>query len=98
MTKDIELLNDYDLRFEQGDFASNQSGDQHAALILFSRPGEWKQNPWLGADYLRFLNDDEGAESIIARLQQQLNLDGATVEEIIFDGNDLLSVKGNYDD
>lgn len=96
MTTDVLLDDAHDLSIEQGDFVVGPSGNQHAGLIVYARPGWWKQHPWLGADYLSVLNDEENPSAFRARLQKNLELDGARVENLIMNGTEL-KVKGNYD-
>lgn len=49
-------LQDYDLETENGDFKISDSQSQNVELILYSKQGEWKQNPAVGCDILKAKN------------------------------------------
>ncbi len=75
------VLEDYDARISSGDFAVADSQSQNVELILYSKQGEWKQNPAVGCDILiakngvidRFLDRE---------IRVQLNADGFQIEQL----------------
>lgn len=92
--KDLQLDQEGDLLFENGDFSISDSEAQHIELILQSSQGQWKESPEMGANLHkaqsgvidRFLNRD---------IRVQLEADGVEINDLIITEKGI-EVIGNY--
>lgn len=73
--RDILLLDDGDLAILNGDFVTGYSDQQHIALILQTAPGNWKQNPFLGANLQNDLVGPFSPQDIQAQITLGLQVD-----------------------
>jgi hypothetical protein len=79
---DILLNDDFDLDFQGGDVVVGEGTRQSQALILLSEPGEWRENPPVGAGIRNLVLDDAPTAAITSEIQAQLEADGQMVEFI----------------
>lgn len=96
MTVDIALKDDGAPKIAQGDWVVEPSAEQQVNLLLVSVPGNWKQFPFVGIDYLRALNEETSNEALRQRIQNQIELDGGKVDKIEL-GADGAEITGRYD-
>ncbi len=74
--KDLLLdITDFDLLIENGDFRLGDSLYQETKLIMETAPGQWRDNPIIGLDLERWINDEMDINAIKTALKQQLKLD-----------------------
>lgn len=79
------LTNDSgDLACVNGDFEVGESSVQHIEDILISSPGEYKQNPLIGASIRQALNGSLDGD-LKRMIQINLERDGFTVNSILQD-------------
>ena len=83
MRTDILLDDDFDLMFENGDFATGSSAQQEVEQIGLSHPGEWKQFPIVGLGLTNYLKKVAGRPPLVGNVtklirdyRKQLNMDG----------------------
>lgn len=98
---DILLDETFDLIIEKeatdkGDFLIKESTKQHQALILMANKGEFKQNPLVGVGVSLYLEDDR-LGAMKSELQQQLYLDGMTVDELRIFNDGRIFINAGYE-
>lgn len=98
---DILLDETFDLIIEKeatdkGDFLIEESTKQHQALILMANKGEFKQNPLVGVGVSLYLEDDR-LGAMKSELQQQLYLDGMTVDELRIFNDGRIFINAGYE-
>lgn len=98
---DILLDETFDLIIEKeatdkGDFLIEESTKQHQALILMANKGEFKQSPLVGVGVSLYLEDDR-LGAMKSELQQQLSLDGMTVDELRIFNDGRIFINASYE-
>jgi hypothetical protein len=78
---DIEVDEEGDLLFRNGDFNTAVANDEHVKAILYSEEGDWKQFPNLGIGIQKYLNG-ELPNNITSTIKSQLQLDNFAVDSI----------------
>lgn len=94
---DVLLGQDGDLEFENGDFKTGFSDNQHQEHILRAHKGEYKENPEVGVGVADMLNDDAYDEMMI-EMKKQLQYDGMRIRNIRFQEDGKLIIDGKYPD
>jgi hypothetical protein len=82
---DIMCGSDGDLAVENGDFAIDQSNEQHNEHIMISNFGDWKQWLMVGFNILRFFKgtDEGNAEKFERDLRVQIeDIDGRKLQTV----------------
>lgn len=82
------LLEDYDLKITEGDFATGESTAQHIELLLLSAPGWWRYAPLSGFALNSYLKEE--ALPSLNDLQEALEGDGLYVKKLTADLNGLI--------
>ena len=83
MAKDILLDDTYNLQIQDGDFVIGDSQGQEVEQILMSAPGQWRQNPTIGFNIVRFAKAPSSeSERFVKELVKHLQLDGKQDIEI----------------
>lgn len=89
------LLNDYDLKDENGDLVIGNSKNQSIEMLMLSPQSEWKEHPEAGADIRRAQNgviDQLLERNIRVQLEaDKFNLDKLTINENGF------QISGDYE-
>jgi len=98
---DILLDETFDLIIEEdtpgkGDFLIDESTKQHQALILLANKGEFRQSPLVGVGVSLYLEDDR-LGAMKSELQQQLYLDGMTVDELRIFNDGRVFIDASYE-
>lgn len=75
------LLNNYDLSFENGDFATGNSDVQHEHLLLINDKGDFKETPTACVGVERWLKDDD-AIGLLGEIKKEYERDGMKVNKI----------------
>ena len=83
------LLDNRDLKFQNGDFAVGNSLLQDGDLILASAPGHWKQYPAIGVDLENKLNDEVSFNDIKREYKQHLKYDEKKLTDFKFENGKL---------
>lgn len=78
-----------DLLFTDGDFTVGYSDDQHQVDLIQSTKGSWKQYPLCGVGIINYLNASGAVMQLKKEITTQLTIDGYTVNEIVFENNDV---------
>ena len=86
MTTDILMDERGDLADRGGDFLIDKSNCQHIEDILIACPGEYKQNPMIGAAIRNALNGSLDG-SLKRSIRINLERDGFTVNSILQDSD-----------
>lgn len=82
--QDYLLDDDFDLApAKNGDFAIGDSDEQHIQLILFSKPGDWRQYLRLGVFIHQYLKAPESVRIGFERnMRVQLKSDNYNVQQL----------------
>lgn len=91
--KDI-LFND-DIITKNGDFALEESDNQHVKHILLATKGEYKASPELGVGIELMLNTEEPMQFLIDA-KKNLEYDGMKVNNISFTETGTINVDAKY--
>lgn len=78
---DILLDGNEDMLIQGGDFGTGEVTGQNQKELLWTGPGEWKQNPMVGVDVLSF-EDDENNGDLQREIVQQFMNDGMEVRNL----------------
>jgi hypothetical protein len=81
MAKDFLTDNDGNLLIKNGDFVIGDSEQQEVAEILESHPGEWKEDPIIGAALTRMIKTKYDAGRMSSEIKKQLARDGKDYED-----------------
>ena len=92
---DLLLDNTGDLKFENGDFATGFSDNQHQQHILLANKGEFKEFPEIGVGIVQMLADDEYTDVLI-EAKKNLQYDGMKINNIKFEQDGKLNIYGSY--
>jgi hypothetical protein len=79
---DFLLDTNDDLRIENGDFVIGNSLDQEVGMILKTNPGEWKEDPIMGAGLIRKLKGNIIDQEIEQIIRLQLGRDDKNYDDI----------------
>lgn len=93
--RDILTDDQDDLAFDNGDLAVGFSDYQHQKDLLRSSKGEWKQHPEIGVGIIQMLGDDQYGE-ILIEAKKNLQYDGMTIRNILFEDHQKLTIDGHY--
>lgn len=90
MAVDVLLNESNNVLIEGGDLVVSESSEQHITHILLAELGSIRFTPFIGASIRSLINDDDvNAVSFKQELRKQLELDGATVSSIKYDGENI---------
>jgi hypothetical protein len=92
---DFLLDENGDLKFDNGDFATGYSDEQHQQNIMLANKGEFKESPELGVGLVAMLGDDLYTEFLI-EAKKNLQYDGMTINNIKFMEDGKIEVYGAY--
>jgi NurA-like 5'-3' nuclease len=97
---DIGFNDEGEFLVENGDFKIIDSNTAHAKSITQATKGDWKMNPEIGCDLLKYLNGSGSNESTILYqiIRKQLENDGFKVQDLTVEhdlSTDKLSIKTN---
>lgn len=98
MLRDILLTDAGDVDFTADDLivtATERTTCQHKRDILMAAPGDFKENPTLGADAATYIQDE--AAPFLRNVRKQMQADGMAVTQVAFDGTDTLIIEGGYE-
>ncbi|MDC9722360.1 MAG: hypothetical protein PSN34_06255 [Urechidicola sp.] len=70
------LLEDNDIKIENGDFAIGQSDQQNVEQIFIASPGEFKEFPLVGFAAVKYLKGVANKSAFKRNLKVQLQNDG----------------------
>lgn len=88
--KDIlQSIDDGDLEFSNGDFKVGLSDNQHQVDIIQSTKGSWKQYPLCGVGIVNYKNSSGATLILKQEITTQLTTDGYSVNDIIFETNEV---------
>lgn len=78
MAQDIilDLDNDGDLLFENGDFKVANSDQQHVILLVNTVPGSWKRYPLVGVGIIYYSASANQSRTLRSLINKQLEADG----------------------
>jgi len=93
---DIKLDPDFDLLTENGDFAVMESTRQHQQCLIIAEPGDYKQNPTMGAGAYTFTNDDETLENLKKSIQKTFEQDGMVISHLKINTKGDIDCVANY--
>lgn len=93
---DITLDADFDLMIKDGDFVNAESTKQHQECLLIAGPGDYEQNPLLGAAVFTFINDDEPVENIKKAIQKTFEADGMKISHLSINGSKNIDITASY--
>ena len=88
MAHDIGLDNDLDLKIADGDLVITESVMQEVALIISAPQGEFKNEPFIGADLPKHIRTGATRETIRREVTFQLQLDEKDYDDV----KDLLKI------
>jgi hypothetical protein len=80
---DIKQTDDGDLDLTSGDIEWVEPTGQHQRDILVAAPGDYKENPPMGVDSVRYILDVDPAE-YLRRIRKQLSADGQKVRALSY--------------
>lgn len=78
MNGDI-ILDNLDLSIANGDLVTGDALLQRQQLIVGTGKNDWKQNPDIGVDPERYL-DDESDTALFSEIREQFRMDGMTAK------------------
>lgn len=78
-----------DYAWKNGDFKIDFSDEQHQTDIIQSTVGSWKQYPLCGVGIVNYLNSSGSALVLKKEITTQLEINGYTVNEIVFESNNI---------
>ncbi len=81
---------------DKGDFQLAESTKQHQALLLLANKGEFRQSPLVGVGVNLYLEDDR-LGAMKSELQQQLFLDGMTVDQLRIFNDGQVFIDASYE-
>jgi len=84
----LNIDDEYQLQFFDGDFVIDNSDSQNIRLNLVSAKGEWKQNPLIGANISKYLHMSQARSQYKKNITDALKIDNYKVKNISieFDG------------
>jgi len=82
--KDFDIK-DNDLVFENGDFATAESDQQHIADTINAYPSWWKQYPTDGVGIMLYQNSSLGLQKLSRKLKIELEKDGYKVNNPVIE-------------
>lgn len=85
---DILLDTNNSPAFDQGDWATGYSDEQHKLLLLLTAQGEWKESPDVGVGPFRFL-EGENPQALLREVRQQFTADGMEVKNLNYENGQL---------
>ncbi|WP_264521208.1 hypothetical protein [Flavobacterium sp. N1994] len=88
MAKDLLLDADLDILIEAGDFVIGESTVQEVALILCSNQGDWKNEPLIGANLIKYIRTGAKPADIKRVVTFQMEQDAKDYDDI----KDLLKI------
>lgn len=94
------LSKDFDIYFENGDLACGESSQQHVEDILVSRPGDFKNAPWIGVAIQDLLNAPTSPlilERLNKEIRLQLESDSAKVKTVSTVDITNIQIEARYD-
>ncbi len=91
--KDI-IIEDFDLEFNNGDFAVGESKSQSVEMLLISEQGEWKEHPEAGCGIASVKNGVID-RFLDRRIRVQLEADGFGVGKLAITEQGI-ELNGNY--
>ena len=95
---DILTSDDGELAFEGGDLKVGESTLQHQEDLMLAGKGSYKQYPTIGVSAIDFLQENElEGDGLAARIQEQLQKDGMTVEDIVIESLGNIQVSAYYE-
>jgi len=93
---DIRIDQQFDLVFEDGDFALGDSTEQNQMLILLSVPGEFKQFPTIGVGLEDYLNDERPG-NLMESIRKNFLLDGMHLKRFTITEKGELDIDAAYE-
>ena len=93
MPQDILLNGDLSLQIANGDLVVGESTDQHKALLLMTRKGDWRWAPEVGVGLTDWLLGN--SEGLTLAIRSQFEGDGMTVSYVRLEDGQLLD-DGTY--
>ncbi|PCI11862.1 MAG: hypothetical protein COB73_00725 [Flavobacteriaceae bacterium] len=79
---DFLLDTNDDILIANGDFKTGDSLDQEVGLIIRTNPGEWKEDPIMGAGLIRKIKANVKDEEIEQIIRIQLARDGKNYNDL----------------
>ena len=94
---DIQLTDDNELVFLNGDLAIGESDQQHIKDTINASPGWWKEFPTDGVDVIRYQNAAGENEKLARKIKIELEKDGYKVDNPIlnYDADGTLNIYPN---
>lgn len=81
MAKDFLIDDNGNFIIEDGDFKIGDSELQEVAEILTSNPGEFKEDPLIGAGLVKMMKSKYDSNRLISQIKVQLKRDGKDYED-----------------
>jgi GH35 family endo-1,4-beta-xylanase len=95
---DIALDTDGELLFKDGDYAIEESTEQHMEALIIAEKGEYKATPLVGVGIKTFLNDDIVYSDDLKRaISEELETDGMTIEDLNINDIDNIKITAEYE-
>lgn len=86
-----------DLLIQAGDFAINESTEQHMHDLLISNKTNYKSSPLVGVAVSDFLLDDVAYSDDLKReIMEQFETDGIEIDEMNIESAENIAIKGQY--
>lgn len=80
---DFFLDDQLNMQIQNGDFVTGPADFQNMQLIALSSPGDWKQNPYIGARLIDYMNGPASQQQdFVKQLKLQLRLDGYRIRKV----------------
>jgi len=88
---DYAQTDDGDLLFLNGDLVVVESSQEHIEQIISSHKGDYRENPALGVDPQRHINEPVGkTNALLISIRKELERDGFTVKQVKYDGEEVV--------
>lgn len=91
------ILEDFDLKIENGDLVVEDATAQHQELLLLSRKGDIKQSPRVGVDAFNQLLDDNPLD-LMREIRLEFTRDGMKIEKMVQQPNGKINIKAFYNE
>lgn len=79
MPLDVILNNDFEPSFYEGDIDTGECTQEYMRLMLLSEKGHFRETPFWGASVYSLINNEGSANSFLAEVQRNVELDNARV-------------------
>ena len=93
---EVDPVND-DLVIRDGDFAVTESTQQHERDLIELDPGTFTQSPQVCVGIQKFLNDDSSISELKAKIIEQLEADGLSIELLTITEHGQMQLQAGYE-